>query len=365
MPITDNRILLDAADSTANFVEEGGGTMNIATNTSRIQGSASIAKQVDNTREGIFFDFGSNTDVSNNIFYIWWNVTSSNLLTTLASLGVTMRFAAGANPNSNFFEVAIAGSDTYSGGFTMSVVDIEIARQLALSSPSNNNAAVGGTAPATSAIRYVGIMWDINGMLPGTDPNCFLDALWRLPAGDPGIIVSGDNAAGSPNPKPYTWADIIDAGDISDTSKAWGTVRKENGVVFLNTPVQFGNNGSPDDGDHDFEDVNVVIAWETQLVDDFFYEFSIVGDPTNTQRFIAGVKTGTGNDAVGSQGWVVTSDDVEGPRWSINSTDADIDDAKYLGCTFIHSNVIDIDNPDNEMISCQLIDGLRLWHSRP
>lgn len=356
MPIRDNRILIDAADAVTNFIDDGGGTMSLAAGTSNIEGSGAIEQQVSAARAGTFYDAGVNQDWSDNVFYIWWNVTTANLLASIGALGVTMRFASGATPNANYFEVAIAGSDVYSGGYTMSVVDIERARELALSSPTNNNAATGGTPPATSAIQYVGIMWDIGGMIPGTDPNCFLDALWRLPVGQPGIIVSGENTGASPNPKPWNWDDIVDAGDIADTAKAWGTIEKADGVIKLNTPIQFGASGSPNT-DHDFEDTLAVVAWKSELVEDSFYGMSFVGDGVNTQRWQMGVSGSAG------QGLTMLAA-TDGPRWFIDASDANLDAVNFLGCSLSHSSYIDIDSRAVTMTDSLLIDGQRVWHSR-
>jgi hypothetical protein len=353
MPITDNRTLLDAADALTNWVEDDGGTMNLALNTARIQGTNAVAQQVSAARAGTLYDFGAATDVSDNVFYLWWNVTTANLLQTFASAGVTIRFCGATI--TDWFEITIAGSDTYSGGWTMSVVDIEEARRFATSSPTNNNAATNGTPPATTAIQYVGVVWDISGMIPGTDPNCFVDAFWRLPVGTPGIIVSGENDAVSPI-RPWAWDDIVDAGDVGDVNKAWGTITKNDGVIKLNTPIQFGANGSPS-LDHDFEDTLVVGAWESQVVRDGFYGWTIVGDNTNTQRFVAGVS------GLGGQGWTFVAETPDGPRWFIEATDVDIDLAGFYGCRFDHTTIIDIDNPLVDMFDSLLIDGQRLYHS--
>jgi hypothetical protein len=353
MPIRDNRTLLDSADATTNFIDESGGTMSLSSDTSRIQGSASVSQQVSAARAGTFYDAGANQNWSGNVFYIWWNLTTANLLATEENLGVTVRFAAGADPSTNYFEIPIAGSDTYSGGFTMSVVDIDEARALAL---ANSPQYTGGTPPAASAIQYVGIMWDVVSMIPGTDPNAFLDAIWRLPSGTPGIIVSGENTAGSPNPKPWTWDDIVDAGDITDTSKAWGTISKSNGVITVNTPIQFGAAGSPNT-DHDFEDTLAVVTWESQLVRDDFYGVTILGDATNNTRFVMGV-----NGSAGLGMTMLAASD--GPRWFLDATDPNVDQVDLLGCSLTHSRVIDIDNPAVKMYDSLLIDGQRLWHSR-
>jgi len=362
MPIIDNRILIDDADAVTNFVQVAGGTMDLIADTTRIEGDNSIAIQVSVARDGVLFDAGATQDWSGNVFYIWWNVTTSQLLRPLVNVGsptvntsgVTMRFCGATI--TDWFEIFLAGSDTYSGGWVMSVVDIDVARALAVGSPNFGVAATNGTPPATTAIQYVGIIADVPVMAKGVE-NLFVDAMWRLPAGEPGIIVSGRNDVVSPI-RPWTWDDIVAAGDITDTTKAWGTITKDDGIIKLNTPVQFGNNGSPDDGDHDFEDTLVVGAWESKVVDDGFYGFTIVGDAANTQRLVAGVSGQAG------QGWTFVTETPNGPRWFLESTDADIDLAGFYGCRFDHTTVIDIDHLNVDMYDSLLIDGQRLYHSR-
>ena len=376
MPIRDNRFQLTDAESLApagfpgEWVDEVGGnmTLNLDTDTF-IEGVSSIADQSSNNRIGIGWHEDANRDWSNSVFYIWMNCTVANKLALKRNGGIAVRFSTIGFDSGNWFEVYVDGSDTYFGGYKMLVVDIEEARRLAIEGFAQSPHLVGtheGGSPepnpaGTSALRNVTVMFETLSNSPGASDNCFVDAIWRLPLGQPGVIVSGKNTDVSPN-RPWNWADIRDAGDNTDVTKAWGVISEADGVFRLNTPVQFGSDGSPDDGDHDFEDSNVVIAWESQIVLDGFYGFTVVGDSVNTQRFVAGVKTGSGDDAVGSQGWVVTAAS-DGPRWFIDCFDANIDDAQWQGCTLIHSMDFDLDNLNTEMRSCQLIDGQRIDHS--
>jgi hypothetical protein len=363
--IIDNRIQLTDAEAIApagfpgEWVDAAAGTMSLTLDTATfVEGVAAVADRASSSRIGILWQEDADRDWSDNVFYIWFNCVVANKLGTKAAGGLTIRFTGPTV--TNWFEVYIDGSDTYGGGYKMAVVDIEEARAAALRGGAEG--ATNGTPPQTSAIRRVGVIFDVLSSAPGSADNCFVDAIWRLPNTEPGVIVAGENTSGSPNPKPYNWTDVLEAGDNSDPTKAWGVISKENGVFFLNTPVQFGNNGSPNSGDHDFEDTNVVIAWESQLVNDEFYGFTIVGDGVNTQRFVAGVKSGTGDEAIGSQGWVVLAA-ADGPRWSITANDADIEDAQFQGCTFIHTNVLRLNSANVEMRSTQLIDGVKLRHS--
>jgi hypothetical protein len=358
--IRDNRINLDPFDATTNVVDltgAGGGAQDTDV---FIEGSASIGQITSTSRLGLMYDAGSAQDWSDNIFYFWINCGVVPLLETQSNAGFTIRFC-GATVT-NWFEVYVGGSDFWpkavQGGWTQFVVDIEEAKAIGDSPGSPLRGGSNGTSPATSAIRYVGFSAITASVMPKHVDNTWIDSSYRLPRGTPGISVIG-NAGGSPE-VPYTWDDVLAAADYTDPTKAWGTAKSLDGVIFLNTPVQFGGSGSPDLGNDNFEDKNVVIAFEEQeFIPDGFYGFSVSGDGVNAQRFVAGVLAGE----IGSQGWVVVASDIA-PRWFIDATDGDISEANFYGCTLIHSSVIDVDNPNADMRNCILIDGQRLWHAR-
>ena len=352
--ITDNRILVDDAEGTV-YDDLSGGAAGTADTEIFKYLTQSQGYYSTTTRDGLLHDAGTAQDWSGNVFYIWFNSGVAGLLDSKALGGITVRFC-GATVT-DYFEVFVDGADTYSGGWKMLVVDIDEARRLA-TAVSPLQGAVGGTAPATNAIRYVGVTTITAATMPRMVDNTWVDAIWRLPVGEPGIIVGGHNSAVSPE-VPYEWSDVLFAADVADVNKAWGTAVEKDGVITLNTPVQFGSQDSPDNGNHDFEDTNKVIAWESNIVLDSFYGFTIRGDTINTQRFVAGVKTGL----VGSQGWTVLAAD-DGPRWFLEATDPNIDQVDILGSSLIHSSVLDIDHINNEVRTTLLIDGQRLWHSR-
>jgi hypothetical protein len=328
MAITDNRTLLDNANETTNWDDAAGGQNTSANSETFILGSGSQSLKISNTTNAILYDAGSAQDWSNNHFYIWWNVSTAGKLNTKGSGGVRVRFC-GATVG-NFFEVYVDGSDTYSGGFTMSVIDIETAA----ADPQNFN-----SPPATTAVRYVGVFFDVTAMISGNIDNCFVDAIWRLPASTPGILVEGQNT-GSVD---WTWQDIVDAADDGDTTKAWGTAFRRDGVVFINTPIRFGAN---DAVTHGFSDTSEVVAWENQLVASDLYELEVIGG-SGTQSFALGTRVGTGDSSVGSEGCAFTAD-TTGQRYAINAIDANIDAAEFFGCTFLHASTIDVSNVNSE-----------------
>lgn len=344
MAIIDNRTLI-TANNTATNIDDLTGSANGGADTEFfVEGTASVGIRVTNAVDGLLYDWQTNQDHSNKTFYIWWNVSTAGKLDTLANGGVRVRFTG--EPAGNYFEVHVAGNDTYTGGFTMTVIDIERARAAAVA--SDPNTGTGGTVPATSSIRRVGIVYDIASMVSGNVNNCFLDAMWELPQNTPGIRVEGQNT-GSVD---WTWQDIVDAADDGDPTKAWGTVFRRDGVIFINTPIRFGAN---DAVTHGFSDSNEVVAWEDQFVDvDAFYALEIIGG-SGTQSFQLGEVTGTGDDRVGTQGGVILAP-AAGARWNFTANDANIDTCNLYGTQFIHGAAFSLDSANTVVISCTWLD---------
>lgn len=334
--IVDNRTPLTANDTTANIVDTTGAAAGNQNTETFIEGNASVSDKASSAVIGLIFDAGTAQDWSNNTFYMWWNCSSAGKLNTKSSGGIRMRFCG--STISDFFEIYLEGKDTYSGGFKMSVVDIERAS----ANPSNT----GGTPPSTSSIRYVGIIYDVTSMISGNVDNCFLDAMWRLPSSTPGIIVEGRNG-GSVD---WNWSDIVSAADSGDPTKAWGTAFNRDGVIFINTPIRFGSN---DATTHGFSDTNAKVQWEDQLVAlTGFYTLTVIGG-SGSQSFQLGTKSGTGDDATGALGGSIGA---AGSRWSFDADDANIDACYLYGVVMDHAEDFQLDNSNVEVISCSMID---------
>jgi hypothetical protein len=353
--VIDNRVdLYNGSTAPDDLAGSAGGT---ADTDVFIRGTQSYGQITSTSRLGLMYDAGAAQDWSDNIFYYWVNCGVVPLLDTQTLGGFTIRFC-GATVT-DWFEVYVGGSDFWpkavQGGWVMFVVDIERARDIATGvlGGSPIRGGTNGTPPATSAIRYTGFSAITASVMPKHVENTWIDSVWRVPRGTPGIVVEGDNTG-----SPYNWQDVLDASDFTDPTKAWGTAKDLDGVIFLNTLVQFGNNGSPTFGTHDFEDANKVFSFEEQeFVADDVYGFQAVGDPSGTQRLIAGVNGSAG------QGWTILASPIA-PRWSFTATDPDIDQVGLYGCSFTHTSVIDIDNVNVDVYDSLLIDGQRLYHSR-
>lgn len=303
-----------------------------------IEGLRSWGYYTTSTRDGLLYDAGSAQNWSNNTFYIWMNCGVAGLLDIKANGGLAARFC-GATVT-DWFEVNLAGSDNYpkaiEGGWVMLVVDIEKAKTA--------SHRTNGTPPATNAIRYVGITTITGGTMPRMVANTWLDAMWRLPQNTPGLLVEGQDTG----PSDWTWADILAWSETNNN----GIMKTADGGAFaLNTPVRFGKN---DAVTHGFSDTNAIVLWEDWDVATGLYGLEVVGG-SGVQSFQLGLKSGTGDDAVGSQGGVIAAA-AAGQRWFFDCDDANIDACNLYGAQFIHGGDFQLDNANTSAISCLFLD---------
>ena len=337
--ITDNRTLVTNADAVGSFVATSSATLDTEI---FIQGTGSIGEQITNGLRYIMYNAGSAQNWANNVFYLWINCGIVGLLATKASGGFRVRFAGATI--TDFFEVYVGGSDSWpnavAGGWVQFVVDIELARSTAVT-----NGWTGGTTPATSAIQYVGYAAITGGTMTRTTDNTWLDAIWRLPDGTPGIIVEGRNGGTTP----WTFADIY-----TQLGQGSGAFRPgPGGAWVINTPLQIGIN---DTTTHAFSDTNQLVLWDNQeYAPTDLYKLSALGNAGGTTNVTLGVKSGTGDAATGAQG-VVFRAAATGVRFDIDFDDANLNSIGLYGCTFQHAGDMQLDSAAVEVISSQMID---------
>lgn len=342
MAIIDNRTALsgfETGDTPAQPDDLSGAAGGTADAEIFIEGSRSWGYYTTSSRAGLLYDAGSAQNWANNTFYLWVNCGIAGLLDTKANGGLAVRFC-GATVT-NWFEVNVAGSDDYptaqKGGWVCLVVDVEKAK-----AASNRT---GGTPPATTAIRYVGVTTITGGTMPRMADNTWLDKIWRLPQNTPGIRVEGQNT-GSVD---WTWADLL---SWSDTNAAGMVNPAAGGAIAINAPIRFGAN---DAVTHGFSDTNAVVLWENWDVAASFYGLEVIGG-SGAQSFQLGVKSGTGDDATGSQGGVIAAAS-SGQRWFFDCDDANIDACNVYGASLIHTGDMQLDNVNTSFISNVIVDG--------
>ena len=335
--ITDNRTLVVNGDSVTNWVASSSAALDTEI---FITGTGSIAENMTNAVRYIMFNTGATQNWSNNTFYLWVNCGIVGLLNSKATGGFRIRFAGPTV--TNFFEVYVGGNDAWplavAGGWVQFVVEIELARATAVA-----NGWTGGTPPATSAIQHVGYA-AITSIMTRTVDNTWIDSIWRLPANTAGIIVEGRNGGTTA----WNFANIF-----TTLGQASGAFRPgPGGSYVLNTPLQIGIN---DTTTHSFADTNKLILWDTQeYISSGFYRLSALGNAGGTTSLVLGQKTGTGNDATGSQGCVFTQDPNQA-GWTVDFDDANLNTIGLYGCTFQDTITIEFDSAAVESVSTQLL----------
>lgn len=344
--ITDNRTLVTNANTVTGFDDLGGGASGTLDTEIFIQPTGSVGISVSNNLSGLLYDAGTAQNWSGNVFYLWVNSGIVGLLDTKANGGMRIRFA-GATVT-NWFEVYVAGSDTWpqsvQGGWTQFVVNIDEARTQAVI-----NAWTGGTPPATTAIRYVGIASVTGGTMPRMVDNTWLDEVRRLPANTPGIIVEGRNAGTTP----WNSSNIF-----TQLGTAVGTFTPTAGGAWkVNTSLQFGIN---DTTIHEFSDTNAIWLWDNQeFLADSFYNITALGNAGGTTNVTFGTKAGTGVTATGSQGLSIAAASA-GARWAMDFDDPNLDSIGLYGCSFQHFAIGQLDSAAVDAVSTLYIDGQQL-----
>ena len=339
--ITDNRTLVDAAESNASYVDLSGGAAGTTDNEIFIQGSNSVSEYVSNSLSGCLYNAGSAQNWSNNVFYIWINCGLVGRLLNKSAGGFRIRFCG--TTVTNWFEVYVAGGDEWppsvEGGWTQFVVDIETARSTAVT-----NGWTNGTVPATSAIQYVGWAGQTSNM-PRMVDNTWIDEIRRLPQNTAGILIEGRNGGSTD----WNSEDIF-----TQLGTAVGTfVPSAGGAWKVNTPVQFGIN---DTTTHGFADTNATWLWDDQeFLPDSFYGISALGNSGGTTNVDFGVKDGTGDDATGSQGLAIQSA-AAGARWFMDFDDPNLDSIGFYGCSFQGGDTLQLDDPAVECINTLYIN---------
>ncbi len=328
MSIIDGRTQEDNANAVGTaWVGIGGTTANQDTDTF-VEGTASISTTADATggTEGLAWDNESTFDGTDRIYYLWVNIANPGQMETKANGGIKVH-VTGATA-SNFVERYFEGKDTYSGGWKMFVIDMNDVFQ--------NRDNSGGTPPVITAIQRIGITVDIFGaLMPKMQDNLFLDAIWSLAKGTPGIRIESDNSG-----SPWTWADIVDAGDRFDVTKAWGHVQEVDGVITLYSSIEFGDSAGVTSTDFvDATGAIVVFGEGANPLPDDIYEITIIGNGTGTTDIDFGSVVGSGDDRQGIGG---TAWSTGGPLYTFDGeTDiSDVDTLNVYGGSFTDAGTL-------------------------
>jgi len=334
--IVDNRTVIDDAEAMGTVWVDIAGAALTLEDEIFLEGSGSAPGYVTTSRDGIFYRWAADQDLSDTHIYMWINCGVVGILETKAAQGFTFR--ARGPTISNYLEWDYAGSDdwppTYFGGWFQVVIDLE-------STPTRTN----GTPPLTSAIREVGVTFLSASIMPRMANNIWADICYSLADGVPGIIVEGQNGGSTP----WTWADFpIELGSTSGAA-----VLGPAGTTVLNTSVEF---FADDAADHVFTSLNETVLFDNlEFAGADLYSITVLGAATGTADWEMGEKTGTGATATGAQGGSIIAD-ATGVRWSFDADIANIDSNNFYGTTLQHGSDFQLDASSNEIISTLFID---------
>ena len=326
MAVTDERTLIDAGTSaSASWTDAAGGTSG-STNTEVFPpgGAASISEKVSKDGDGLIFNTGGtgNFAVGDHI-YLWYSFLFGALDdvagTDSETAGGGIRVRVAGATITNWAEVFIDGSDSGKSGWQLAVVSLDSI----LANPDQTN----GTPPTAANAQRVGIIFDVTATVGGNNDNIAVQGIWRSPAS----LTASYRIDGGTDGAPNTWQDLVD----DSLTNALGIVVKEpNGSITLRVPVVFGPDpaGGGSNDASSFEDTGVVLAWDLSsgLIEPDFYKLTVEAGSGDV-RVTAGTKLGSGETAVGVNGWSIITG---GPRWRLDFEDADQDDIQFYGCSF-------------------------------
>jgi hypothetical protein len=327
---TTNFTRVDACDSTTGWSNIGGGPgVSFQSDVFR-QGNGALGRRVDNGTGGYAYDLGAGSTLDfspgganegEHIFF-WINILQPTLIN-----GAWLRLSEDASVPAagNSLDYEIFPANTYNGGWVRIAIDPRV-------TPAVINGSAGHSS-ALNAVRWIGFFFNM-GNVGGTTPNCNIDAIDR----GRGLIVTGGTTTDK-----VTWDDINGVAD--SLTNAYGLIEKRSGVFFLRGEWQFGDATN----NCYFEDTDQTIVWEntytvnrnatprtiSAVAEDLNRLVLVEG--TGVTDFICGIKSGTGNDATGTNGVVFQTTplfDGVATNLTIDFSDADITNVELFGCRF-------------------------------
>lgn len=287
--VTANLTLINACDATTNW---SAGAVDTDV---KVQGTGCLGLKVSAATSASIYTIAS-FDASSTHIYVWMLCTTPAILDTQANGGLRIRIGDGTNTGDWY----VGGSDTYFGGWRCFVIDT-----------SRSFDANSGTAPNKTACTRVGVVCKTTGMVSGAANNFFWDVLRY----GTGLTITGGTSG-----DPGTFDNIV----TEDLANAYGIIRKEGGVYFLQGRLIFGDTGS---GNTVFRDSGKILVFENKPVASTLYRIQ-VQEGSGSTEFRLGAATGSGESTLATAGVVI---DTAGPLYDLLFDDADITTLQLYG----------------------------------
>jgi hypothetical protein len=273
--ITDGDfVVLDAAESVANWNTSGSWSMESLDIATFVQGSASINVRV---------SAGTGTLVASH--------TSQNLENVHLRMWVRIGQALSTNTGANGGAQLIAGTATDYASWNVYDLNTQVVVyngwMMLVTDPRKVYAGSSGTIPDLLALTSSGVRVDF---LDGNGKDLSIgDLLW---VGNELSVEGGTTGARG------TFAEWA----AEDRTQGWGILRNVGGVYYTNAGSVFQGVGTTDSY---FQDANQLIVFENLSVSGSLYNWRHVGNGTGTNFFQLGNSSGSGTSKTGSEGGVL------------------------------------------------------------
>ena len=302
--ITDNRTVISNADNTTGWT--GSNSIEVVTSQpTPIEGSACLGMVVSNDQEDAYFTLPSavNMGGTGTLVYMW--VFPRGEMATTANGGIQLQLGDG----SNRIGFHLAGSDVAPFRHDQGPVGWQCMVLDTGNLPTDFTVLSGSRAGLNlNAITQVGVVFTTLVKSVGGVENCFWD-ISRY--GNGGITIGGGSVS-----DPGRFEEIALLDRSTGANQAYGILRRlGEGVFGLQGPLTF-------DGGY-FFDTNATVVFEDRNFFNDKYKITVAGASTT---FRLGEKSGTGDNASGSDGCTILVPETTSAEFI--ATDTDVPDLR-------------------------------------
>lgn len=294
--------------------------------------------------QGVVLAYGTgglDLSASNTHVYIWANQLAGGLLqvrdtTTDPGIGIFLGYDTNVDDGTNYNIWAVDGSDTYPGGWVRYVIDV------------SKTATISVGTQALASTTWVGIYCRTTAT--ARFDNLYVDRI-DYTAG-PGLVAYGTSTTDD------LFQDLLDADEGTVTNR-YGILTSKGGIIYSRGRIVLGDSAGTNAAS--LTDVDKVVVFEdpryydgtadASCVSDTLYRFDVVGNGTGSTSVTLGKKVGTGDDASGRNGLLVSS---AGPTVSMDFDDGNVNAALVYGTEFrdITGTLSWGTNTAHELIGC-------------
>jgi hypothetical protein len=313
--VTPNLTDINQADSTTGWA----GTATVSQTTAFYRESnACMGMKLSQSTGYMWYTGLSATNMHNRLIYGW--ALTQVAIDSKTNHGIALMVGDG----SGTARWAVGGNDT-PGGWRCYAVNVD----------ETEGHSEGIPAPSYSAITSVGFYFDVTGKGLGNVENVFVDVLRY----GTGLTIT----SGSPS-TPGTFADIESIDQGTGDGYAYGVIREEEGIFYIQGDLTFGDSSGT--GDTYFSDNSAIVQYKS-VFDSFAYQYNlnVVSNSTGTTSFQLGTPVGSGSSTVGTAGVTISASETGSNNTNpvdIDFADGDIDTLKIYGSSFVNVGAVDI-----------------------